>query len=106
VFLQFQGTVNIIRLYGQPQPGVSSQPIGSSHPVGYSQPQWSSTKLVTRGKNIVLKMEKANEVIETNKKKRKRLEWKKNTRAVILLFFACVIVVIAMLFDIKQSVGL
>jgi hypothetical protein len=110
VSLQFQGTVNTVRLYRHPQShlssqaGVSSQPIGSSHSIGSSQPQWSSSKPVTRGINIVMTVEKAVKVIRKIGR-----SWNcKNTRAAILLFcfFACVIVVISMFFYIKQFVVL
>jgi hypothetical protein len=71
VSLHFQGTANIVGLYGHPQPHLSSQPVGSSHS------QWSSSKPVTRGRNIVPTVEKVIEVIESNKKKRKKSEWQK-----------------------------
>jgi hypothetical protein len=75
--LQFQGTVNTVRLYGPPRPLGSSQPTGSSQARGFSQPIVSSSKLVTRGRKIVPTMEKVIEVLEADQRKRKKPEWQK-----------------------------
>jgi len=81
--LQFQGTVNTVRLYGSPQPTRSSQPEGSTQPTGSSQPRessqpvGSSSRPVTLARNIVPIVEKAIEVLEADKRKTKKPKWQK-----------------------------
>jgi hypothetical protein len=63
----------------------TSQPEASAQPIGSSQPPQSQLGLTTactstparRGKNIVLTVEKATAVMEANKNKRKKPNWKK-----------------------------
>jgi hypothetical protein len=76
--LQFQGIVNTMRLYGPPQPSMSTLPSGSSEAGWYNQALGSSqaggsshlvgssSRPLTRSRNIVPTVEKAIEVFEAN----------------------------------------
>jgi len=75
-----------VRLYGPPQPSGSTQPTRSSQAGGYtqstrpsqpSQTRGSSSRPVTRSRNIVPTVDKAIEVLEANQRKRKKPEWQK-----------------------------
>jgi len=72
-----------VRLYGPPQQSGSTQPTGSSQAGGSTQPTrpsqpsqtgGSSSRPVTRSRNIVPIVNKAIEVLEANQRKRKKPE--------------------------------